>query len=616
MIAKYKPNRVLLVVVSIVAELILLVTFGAPPSRAAGPPSPEIPQVAPLNPNFLDFIHNRPAEFYGYVPPPVDLSHLKNIPVHKLAAEAQLTLPATFDWRTSRKVTPVKNQNPCGTCWIFGTLAALESKVLIGENTTFDFSEQNVACCTDPSWTYLSSDRCNGGGWSWLAADTLSKKGTRLEFCDPYNPATINTTTCNDTCTSIKYVTGYRLVALTTADIKDALYNHGPVSIAFYWNSGHYYSSTNIYYYKNCPFGANHLVCIVGWNDTIAWPGGAGYGAWIVKNSWGTAWGGTCGYGSEKGYFYLAYGSGNMQEAAYYEYKNYSASEKIYYWDEAGWVAKLGYGDNSAWMANVFTMTASGTLTNADFWATSNNAAYAIYIYRDGNLADGLTNLLTSQSGTCQEAGYYSIALDSPVSVSAGEKYTIAVKVTTPGYNYPIPAECYWAGWCNPTIQTGVSYASHTGSSWTDLAPNYNACLRARVSEGVVSLVVAPSTIAYGTVALGTSKNTTLGQQLTVTNNGTVAENFKIKSSNATRVGGTTWALGATPGSNTFTHAFSTNGGGSWSLMGVADNYYPLASNISPNGTQTFDLQIGMPTSTNDYAQHTIIITILAVAAG
>jgi C1A family cysteine protease len=622
MMAKSKPSRVLLVVASIVASLVLLVTFGAPPSRAAAPPSPEIPQVAPLNPDFLNFIQNRPAEFYGYVPPPVDLSHLKNIPVHKLAAEAQLTLPATFDWRTSSKVTPVKNQNPCGTCWIFGTLAALESKVLIGENTTFDFSEQNVDCCTDPSWTYLSSDRCGAGGWSWLAADTLSKKATRLESCDPYNTSTINTETCSDTCTSIKYVTGYRLVALTTADIKDAVYNHGPVSVAMYWGDSYYHSTTNVYYYTGSST-PNHLVCIVGWNDTIAWPGGGGSGAWIVKNSWGTGWGGTCGYGSEKGYFYLCYDSGNMQEAAYYEYKDYSTSEKIYYWDEAGWVSDAGYGTiDYAWMANVFNMTASGTLTHVDFWTTSNNAMYEIKVYRDNNPADGLTNLRTSQSGTCQEAGYYSIALNSSVSVSAGEKYTIAVKMTTTGYNYSIPIELKWTSqgktMCDPPIQTGVSYMSPDGTSWTDIGAVYkwNACLRARVSEGVVSVVVTPASIAYGTVALGTSKNTTLGQHLTVTNNGTVAENFKIKSSNATRDGGTTWALGATPGNNTFTHAFSTNGGGSWPLMGVADNYYPLASNISPNGTQTFDLQIGMPASTNDYAQHTIIITILAVAAG
>jgi len=627
MMAKLKPNRVLLVVVSIVACLILLVSFGSLPSRAAVPPATETPQVAPLNPDFLDFIQNRPAEFYGYIPPPVDMRHLKDIPVRKPTLEAEPTLepplavPATFDWRTTGKVTPVKNQDLCGTCWLFGTLAALESKVLIGESAAFNFSEQNVACCTDSSWVYLDNNRCDGGGWSWLAADTLSKKGTRLEACDPYDTGTIDTETCNDTCTTIKYVTGYRLLALTTADIKDAVYNQGPVSIAFYFDypSSHYNSTTNVYYYPSCTTSPNHLICIIGWDDGIPHPAGGGSGAWIVKNSWGTAWGGNCSYGSERGYFYLCYDSGNLEEAARYEYKNYDSSEKIYYWDEAGWVASLGYGDSYAWMANVFTITASGTLTNVDFWATSNNANYEIYVYQDSNPVDGLTNLLTSQSGTAEEAGYYSIALDSPVSVSAGEKYTIAVKMTTPGYDGPIPIELKVTGTCEPPIQTGVSYIRHSDTgTWVDAgAPSrrYNACLRARVLEATVSVTVTPSTIAYGTVALGTSKNTTLGQHLTVTNSGGVTADFRIKSSNATRDGGTNWTLVTdAPGHNEFKHEFSTNSGGNWTAL--TTSYQSLASGIAPNATQVFDLQIGMPTSTNDYAQHTIIITILAVAAG
>ena len=625
MTAKPKPNRVLLVVVSIVACLILLVSFGSLSSRAAVPPPTQIPQVAPLNPNFLDFIQNRPAEFYGYIPPPVDLRHLKDIPVRKPGLEAQptleapLALPAIFDWRDTGKVTPVKDQNPCGTCWLFGTLAAVESKVLIGENTAFDFSEQNVACCTDPSWVYLNNNRCMGGGWSWLAADTLSKKGTRLESCDPYNTATINSEACSDTCTTTKRVTGYRLLAprldeVTDIDlVKDAVYSQGPVSMAFYWVSGpaHFNSDTNIYHYLNCPWPPNHLVCIVGWDDTIDHPTGPGSGAWIVKNSWGTGWGAS-------GYFYLTYGSGNMEEVAYYEYRDYSTSEKIYYWDEAGWVNDAGYGTiDYAWMANVFTVEQSGTLTNVDFWATSNNAGYEIKVYQDDDPANGLSSPLHSQTGSCQEAGYYSIALDLPVSVSAGQPYTIAVKMTTTGYNYPIPIEQVVVDWCEPPIQTGVSYMSPDGTSWTDIGAGYdwNASLRAKVLEATVSVTVTPSAIAYGTVALEMSQDTvTLGQQLTVTNNGGVTANFSIKSSDATRDGGTTWTLvTATPGHNQFKHEFSTEG--SFPGTALMTSYQSLATGKAPGATQAFDLQITMPGSTTDYPEHTIIITILAVAA-
>ena len=274
-------------------------------------------------------------------------------------------------------VTSVKNQNPCGTCWVFGTLAAIESRVLIVDGVGHDFfSEQNVVCCTDPSWVYLNGNRCNGGGWSWLATDVLTKKGTRLESCDPYCTATIDTDPCDDSCTTIKRVTGYRIVANSPdliAEVKDAIYSYGPVSMAYCHDDGHMYRG-DIYYWPNCTAEANHLVCIVGWNADIPHPAGGGSGAWIVKNSWGSGWG-------DNGYFYLCYGSANMQEVASYRYQDYNPDEKVYYWDEAGLATSAGYGDSSAWMASVFDTQQSGEITHVDFWTTSNNAHYELYIY-------------------------------------------------------------------------------------------------------------------------------------------------------------------------------------------------------------------------------------------
>ncbi len=448
----------------------------------------EKPQLAPVNPEFEAYRQNPPEEFYGYIPPPVDLSHLRDIPIER-GHFKDVPTEESFDWRDTNKVSAVKNQNPCGTCWVFGTTSALESAVLMGDESAYDFSEQSVALCVDRSWVYMydgATDPCNAGGNSFKASEVFIKKGAVQESCNSYDTDTLNcdgSCTC-DSCPPVKIVTGYRLVTdeqSQTDLIKEAVYDHGPVTMAFYYSDSHKYTDATygtVYDYYPCTGGANHLVSIIGWDDAVPHPSPShsGTGAWLVKNSWGTGWG-------NSGYFWLAYDSSCMCEIAYLEYKDYDPNVALLYWDEAGWESAAGYtGSDYAWMANAFTAGQAGSLTHVDFWTTSNNAQYEIYVYNDGDPSDGLTNELASKSGTCAEAGYYSIELTSPVSLTASQDFTIAVKMTTPGYNYPIPIEKNLSGTCEPAIQTDVSYISSTGSTWTDLADySWNACLRARI---------------------------------------------------------------------------------------------------------------------------------------
>lgn len=446
---------------------------------------PEEIHEAPLNPEFLEYIQREYQPFYGYVPSTMDLSHLDNIPVQgeKLLA----ALPASWDWRDQGKVTPVKDQGSCGTCWIFGTTSVLESAVLLGEGLQYDFSEQSVALCVDRSLLsfYNAPDRpCQRGGDSFEASEVFIRKGAVLETCNPYNTVGLNcdgSCTC-DSCTPDKMVDGYRFVTDEGSQvelIKQAVYER-PVTMAFYYNSSGLHTNPTygtIYDFYPCTLGANHLVSIVGWNDAVPHPDTdhSGTGAWLVKNSWSADWG-------NDGYFWLAYNSSSMGHIAYLQYKDYDAGEVLYYWDEAGPINSFGYGDTSAWMASVFTSSQYGNLTHVDFWTASHNASYEIYVY------DGFfDSQLTSETGSCAEMGYYSIPLTTPVPLTDGEQFTVAVKMTTPGFNYPLVIERVIPGYCEPSIQTGVCYARHTSSnSWTDMetygVDGYNACLNARVT--------------------------------------------------------------------------------------------------------------------------------------
>jgi hypothetical protein len=145
----------------------------------------------------------------------------------------------------------------------------------------------------------------------------------------------------------------------------------------------------------------------------------------------------------------------------------------------------------------------------------------------------------------------------------------------------------------------------------------------ATVTPQNISVTVTDGTVAYGTVDLSSSKDTTSGgldDSQTATNDGNVAEDFNITSTNAT--GGTAWTLAGTIGANQYKHSFCTAGSGSpdpcdasptWNAITTAGNYQPLGTNISASGTKKFDLKLDTPSSTSDYVQKSITVTIQAV---
>lgn len=63
-----------------------------------------------------------------------------------------------IDWRAEGKVTRVKNQGMCASCWAFCTVGALESAYLI-KGVSQEFSEQQLVDCSN---TYGNLG-CHGG---------------------------------------------------------------------------------------------------------------------------------------------------------------------------------------------------------------------------------------------------------------------------------------------------------------------------------------------------------------------------------------------------------------------------------------------------------------------
>lgn len=139
------------------------------------------------------------------------------------------------------------------------------------------------------------------------------------------------------------------------------------------------------------------------------------------------------------------------------------------------------------------------------------------------------------------------------------------------------------------------------------------ATVSATVTAQNISVTVSTGTVTYGSVGLSSTQDTTatgVNQTQTATNNGNVAEDFNISSSNAT--GGTAWTISGTSiGADQYMHEFSTNSGTSWTA--TTTGYTLMASNIAALGTQNFDLKIHTPSSSTDYVQKTITVTVQAV---
>ena len=210
--------------------------------------------------------------------------------------------PSSYDWRKVGRVSGVKNQGSCGSCWTFATVANLEGLYYAKKKVMRTFSEQMLVDCD------TTDNGCNGGlmqnSFTWLK----NNGGIMLEKDYPYVGV-------EQACRKQKSkyadfrVTGYQKLGSTSTtwscvdenDIKEFLYETGPLAVALNADYLNLYTGGVINYSSyQCPSGGiNHAVTMVGYG----YDSSVQRNYWIIKNSWGADWG-------ESGYFRIRRGKG------------------------------------------------------------------------------------------------------------------------------------------------------------------------------------------------------------------------------------------------------------------------------------------------------------------
>lgn len=197
------------------------------------------------------------------------------------------------DWVAEGKVSQIKDQGQCGSCWAFSTTGALESAYAIFKNQSVVVSEQELVDC---SWEE-GNHGCNGGlmasAFDYIIENKLSAEEDYSYTADDGD--------CDVPEGKTKYsVKSYS--AIRPADVSGlaSALDKQPVSVAIEVQRDFQSYKSGVYVPENpgCGSGLNHGVVAVGYYNDVEKP------YFLVKNSWGEVWG-------DKGYIKMAIGKGS-----------------------------------------------------------------------------------------------------------------------------------------------------------------------------------------------------------------------------------------------------------------------------------------------------------------
>lgn len=386
----------------------------------------------------------------------------------------EVELPEKYNYLEDHRMPVLRNQGNTNTCWAFASLSALESSK--DEDMTGSFSADHLIY-QNPFGRSFDE----GGAYVVTMSYLLSWNGPVLEEQDPFDGEMVEGL---EPYLHVQEIRHSEPKDYET--IKRFIYLYGGVESAVYLDFDEYMIESSYYdeeYNSYCYTGenvSNHDLVIVGWDDTFPAENFVGNvttdGAFLCLNSWGERFG-------NNGVFYVSYEDVNIggYGVAYSRIDKTDNYDKIYQSDLCGYTAQVGYQQDEAWFASVYTAEEAISLRAAGFYATGKHTEYEIYIVSEFVDDKSLKDRKFVCNGFLQDAGYYTIDFPEAVTIEAGNDFAIVVKIITEDAEYPVAIECPVEGLSETADMTdGRSYLSLQGTVWEHIeaTKNYNICLK------------------------------------------------------------------------------------------------------------------------------------------
>lgn len=408
-----------------------------------------------------------------------------------------VSLPSSYDLRDESRVSQVRDQGQHGTCWAFASIASMESNLLTQGYTDVDLSErhlvyftynhQDIADLDNPypglegiagDYLYPVGDYLQHGGNEIMAAMTLaSGLGAVKESTAVYFPRDDMINLPADLATNVNAFQIQNVYWVSKENpeiIKRYIMEKGAGTVSYLMEESiaEYctaLSTDTCAYYVFDETETNHEVSVIGWDDTFSASNFAtnppGDGAWLIQNSWGN---------SPYTYLWISYYDTSLQDFSFFEIVPAAKSTNIYQYDGTADSSPRTYSTlDTLRFSNVYTAKSAETLNAVSFFINEADVTYTVKIYKgvsSGNPESG--SCVLTQTGFRETAGYVYVPLDSAVSLTKGDRFSVVVTINTerPGISYFADYTHSWSRASTSTYaEAGQSYLS-TGGAWNDVS--------------------------------------------------------------------------------------------------------------------------------------------------